>query len=97
MSKEDLFNFDNVDPNATRVIHDTILGKRITYTNKTEFHIQTGKGKKGSYRTRIVMVGNLSNAFRLYGETNISLGEKKRLYCDAMSTPVIIKDFNHGN
>lgn len=62
------------------VLHQQILdGKRIAYSSETEFLIQSGKGPKGSYKTRVVIKGNLGRAVYYYNALNIGNGYKKRL------------------
>jgi len=53
-------------------------GKRIAYSDETEFLVQVGKGK-GAYKTRYRIVGNLSQAVMYFNGINIGRGYKKRL------------------
>jgi hypothetical protein len=64
---------------SIKLRQDTLDGKLIGYHSKTEFYIQIGKGKKGSYRNRMTIVGNLGRAVFWYLSLNIGNGYKKRL------------------
>lgn len=70
-------------------------GKRIAFSNQTEFLVQVGRGPKGSYRTKYRFVGNLAQAVTYYNGINIGLGYKKRLYMPASSKrPVLARAFS---
>ena len=54
-------------------------GREVEYTHLTEFNVQVGKGRKGSYRTRYTLMGNLAHAAFYYNGVNVGNGYKKRL------------------
>lgn len=54
-------------------------GKKVSYTDNTEFLVQVGKGKKGSYDTMYSFNGELTRAVFYYNSINIGNGFKKRL------------------
>jgi Tfp pilus tip-associated adhesin PilY1 len=65
-------------------------GKHVAYHDKTEFLIQVGKGKKGSYRTKTTIVGNLARAVFWYDGINLGPGWKKRILMPSCShNPVL--------
>ena len=59
----------------------TLDGRKISYTNVTEFLVETTRTKhsKSGYETRNKVVGNLVQAVSLYRSYNIGYGYKKRL------------------
>lgn len=65
--------------------------KMIAYHSESVFLIQTGKGKKGGYRTKYQIVGNLPQAIMLYKGINIGNGYKKRLVCETFNKPLIAR------
>jgi len=70
--------------------HITIDGKRMAYTNQTEFLVQVGKNRS-AYRTRYRFVGDIHQAAKYYLAINVGLGYKKRLYAPSMKVPTIAK------
>jgi hypothetical protein len=56
-----------------------IDGKKIEYTDLTEFLVQVGFQSKGEYRIRHRTKGNPTQACLLYQGINIGNGYKKRL------------------
>lgn len=58
-------------------------GVNIYYNHGTscdsEFRVEVGKGPKGTYKTRYLIVGDLPQAILLYNAINIGNGFKKRL------------------
>jgi len=68
----------------------TIDGKRMAYTNQTEFLVQVGKNRS-AYRTRYRFVGNIHQAAKYYRAINVGHGYKKRLYAPSMNVPTIAK------
>lgn len=68
----------------------TLDGKRIAYTNRTEFLVQVGKNRS-AYRTRYRFVGDIHQAAAYYRAINVGLGYKKRLYAPSMKVPTIAK------
>lgn len=71
---------------------ETLDGRRISYHDQTEFLVQVGKGKKGSYETKYRIVGNLSQAVFWYNGINIGNGYKKRLVAPSLNKPVLAKE-----
>lgn len=72
----------------------TIDGKHIGYSSETEFLIQVGKGKKGSYKPRYKIKGNLAQAVMYYNCINIGHGYKKRLIMVGGNKPFIARQFS---
>ena len=70
---------------------DILDDKRISYTNITEFIVQVGRYSKGNYRTRYKIVGNLTQAVRLYNAINIGNGHKKRLIAPSFNKPLLAR------
>jgi len=68
----------------------TLNGKRIAYTDQTDFIVQVGKGK-GSYRTRYKFTGDLSSAVFHFNCLNIGNGYKKRLLAPAFNKPLLAR------
>ena len=54
-------------------------GKTIAFSSETNFYVQVGRGKKGSYKTRYFFKADLSKAVFHYNCINIGNGYKKRL------------------
>lgn len=76
------------------MFHTAILdGKKIAYSDATEFLVQVGKGR-GSYKTRYSFTGNLAQAVAHYRGINIGNGFKKRLYAPAMNKPLLARAFS---
>jgi hypothetical protein len=72
-------------------LHYHILdGKRIAYHSHTEFLVQVGKGRKGAYKTRYRITGDLKKAVFYYACLNIGLGHKKRLMMPACTHDPIL-------
>jgi hypothetical protein len=66
-------------------------GKKISYTNETEFLVQIGKNKS-SYKTKWRFVGNLHQAVLWYRGINVGKGYKKRLLMPSCAkNPVLAK------
>jgi len=53
--------------------------KPITWTSKTIFRIQLGRGTRGSYTNRYIITGSLDAAVIYYRGLNVGYGYKKRL------------------
>jgi hypothetical protein len=68
----------------------TLDGKRIAYTNDTEFLVQVGKGR-GSYSTRYRFTGNFAQAVFYYRCLNIGNGYKKRLFVPSFNKPTLAR------
>ncbi len=72
----------------------TLDGKRICYTDETEFLVESGWGEKGAYRTRYAFTGNLAQAVFYYNCINIGNGGKKRLRAPSFNKPVLARAFS---
>lgn len=73
-----------------RIVFVELNGKRIAYSDQTEFLVQVGKGPKGSYKTSYSFTGNLPRAVMCYNAINIGNGYKKRLLMPSCSkNPVL--------
>ena len=72
-------------------IHATLNGKRICYTDDTEFLVQTGKGRS-EYRTQWRFVGQLERALIHYNGINVGNGYKKRLLVPSFNKPVLARE-----
>jgi hypothetical protein len=70
--------------------HITIDGKRLAYTNETEFLVQVGKNRS-AYRTRYRFVGDIHQAAAHYRAVNVGHGYKKRLYAPSMKRSTLAK------
>lgn len=74
---------------------ETLDGKQIAYAsdpvNGTEFLVQVGLGKKGSYKTRYKVVGNLGRSVLYYNAINIGRGYKKRLIAPSFNKPLLAR------
>lgn len=68
----------------------TLDGKRIAYTDDTEFLVQVGRGR-GAYATRYAFKGNLHQAVFHYQCINIGRGYKKRLVMPNALRPVLAR------
>jgi hypothetical protein len=67
-------------------------GRKIQYTNRSEFLVQIGNGPKGSYDTKYKFVGELSRALNWYSGVNVGRGYKKRLLMPSCAgNPVLAK------
>lgn len=71
----------------------TLDGKRIAYTENTEFLVQVGH-KNRKYETRYAFKGNLAQAVFHYRCINIGRGYKKRLLMPAAIRPVLARAFS---
>lgn len=74
-----------------KLITFTLNGKKIAFSSETDFYVQLGKGKKGSYSTKYSFKGDLARAVFYYESINIGNGYKKRLYSPAMNKPVLLR------
>lgn len=54
-------------------------GQDIYYDSSTKFYIQVGKGKKGAYKNRYAITGDLVKAGYYYNCIPVENGYKKRL------------------
>jgi hypothetical protein len=71
----------------------TLDGKRIAYTDDTEFLVQVGRGK-GKYQTKYSFKGELARAVMHYNAINIGRGYKKRLIMPNAMRPVLAREFS---
>lgn len=71
----------------------TLDGKRIAYSDNTEFLVQVGRGK-GKYQTKYSFKGELARAVMYYRGINIGNGYKKRLVMPAANRPVLARGFS---
>jgi hypothetical protein len=62
-----------------KLLEAVLDGKTIAYSSETEFHVQVGKGAKGSYKRSYSLKGNLGQAVMYYNGINIGNCYKKRL------------------
>jgi len=69
----------------------TLDGKRVAFTNATQFLVQVGKGK-GSYRTKQSFVGDIVQAYFKYSAILLEAGQKKRLYAPDLVNPVLARE-----
>ena len=63
-------------------------GKKVAYSEDTEFLVQLGKGK-GSYKTRYSFKGKLAQAVLYYNGLNVGYGYKKRLLMPSSPKPIL--------
>ena len=68
-------------------------GKRVAYTDQTEFWVQVGR-YNSAYKTRYSFTGNIHQAVAYYRALNIGLGYKKRLYAPSMNKPTLARMFS---
>ena len=71
----------------------TLDGKRIAYTDTTEFLVQVGRGR-GAYATRYSFKGEIARAVMYYNAINIGRGYKKRLVMPNAMRPVLAREFS---
>lgn len=71
----------------------TLDGKRIIYTEDTDFLVQVGH-KNQKYTTRYAFKGNLHQAVFHYRCINIGNGYKKRLLMPGAMRPVLARAFS---
>lgn len=69
----------------------TLDGKKLVYTNMTEFLVQIGKNRS-AYRTKWRFVGNIHQAVTYYRGLNVGYGYKKRLLMPSAKHPVLAKE-----
>lgn len=77
-----------------RIIHTEFDGKKIAYTDQTEFLVEVGRGMKGSYNVRYRFVGSLHQAVFYFNSINIGNGYKKRLRAPSMNNPILARAFS---
>jgi hypothetical protein len=69
----------------------TLDGKRVAYTDDTEFLVEVGRGPKGGYSTKYTFTGNLAQAVAYFNAINIGNGYKKRLRAPSFNKPVLAR------
>ena len=69
----------------------TLDGKKVAYHSETEFLVQIGRYRKGSYATRYNIKGNLAMAVAWYNGINIGHGYKKRLIAPSFNRPLLAR------
>lgn len=70
--------------------YNELPGRRVGYTNKTVFYVQTGK-KSNAYKNKHKVVGNLDKAISLFEEIKLANKHKKRLIMVGTKKPVIFR------
>lgn len=68
----------------------TLDGKKVAYSNQTEFLVQVGKNR-GAYRTRYRFTGNIHQAVAHYRAVSVGHGYKKRLVMPSAKHPVLAR------
>lgn len=68
----------------------TLDGKKLAYTNQTEFLVQIGKNRS-AYRTKWRFTGNIHQAVAYYRALNVGRGYKKRLLMPSAKHPTLAK------
>jgi hypothetical protein len=68
-------------------------GRKIAYSDQTEFLVQVGKGS-GAYKTRHTIKGTLNLAVHYFNCINIGNGYKKRLLMPSSPKPVLARAFS---
>lgn len=68
----------------------TLDGKKLAYTNQTEFLVQIGKNRS-AYRTKWSFTGNIHQAVAYYRALNVGRGYKKRLLMPSAKHPTLAK------
>jgi Tfp pilus tip-associated adhesin PilY1 len=87
----------DVTYNGGTLYYQELDGQRIAYHSSTEFLVQVGRGRKGSYRTKYAIVGNLAKAVMYYNGINLGPKWKKRLVMPACSrNPVLAQQSFSG-
>jgi hypothetical protein len=71
----------------------TLDGKRIAYTDDTEFLVQIGRGRS-AYETKYQFKGEIGRAVFYYNAINIGRGYKKRLIMPDAIRPVLARELS---
>lgn len=66
-----------------------LRGQELTYTDKTVFLIQVGRGSKGAYSTKYRVTGKIRQACMYYEGINIGNGYKKRFLVEGVKKPYL--------
>lgn len=79
-----------------KLINIELDGRRLAFASNSEFHVQIGKGSKGSYRTLLKFQGDeFTRGFMYYRGINVGNGYKKRLVSWNMNKPIICKQTSY--
>jgi len=81
----------NVESKVTLITHQTLDGKPVAYSSDTVFIVQIGRFKKGSYKNRYNIKGDLTQAVLLYNSINIGNGYKKRLIAPSLNKTLLAR------
>lgn len=73
-----------------KFLENELDGKKIAYSDQTEFLVQIGKGR-GAYKTKYKLIGDLAKAVFYFNCINIGNGFKKRLYAPSMNKPTLAR------
>lgn len=81
----------DIEVKSILMFENELDGKKVAYHSETEFLVQIGRYRKGSYATRYVIVGDLAMAVRYYNGINIGNGYKKRLIAPSFNHPLLAR------
>lgn len=81
----------DIEVKSILMFENELDGKKVAYHSETEFLVQLGRYRKGSYSTRYVIVGNLAMAVGYYNGINIGNGYKKRLIAPSFNKPLLAR------
>lgn len=81
----------DIEVKSILMFENELDGKKVAYHSETEFLVQIGRYRKGSYSTRYRIVGNLAQAVGWYNAINIGLGYKKRLIAPSFNKPLLAR------
>lgn len=73
--------------------YNELKDRRVGYTNKTLFLIQSGAGRS-EYKTRCKVVGDLDKAFERYNAIVLCGKMKKRLLMKDAKQPIIAREIS---
>jgi hypothetical protein len=72
----------------------TIDGKHVAFSSETVFLVQLGYKKKGIYKTKFSIKGNLCQALIHYQGLNIGYGYKKRLLVPSFNNKILAREWS---
>lgn len=81
----------NIEAKSVLMFENELDGSKVAYHEGTEFLVQIGRYRKGSYSTRYRFVGDLVQAVRWYNGINIGNGYKKRLIAPSLNKPLLAR------
>lgn len=81
----------DIEVKSILMFENELDGKKVAYHSETEFLVQIGRYRKGSYSTMYVIVGDLAMAVRYYNGINIGNGYKKRLIAPSFNKPLLAR------